>query len=575
MKTLYQSLVDYEISLLKAIADCRAISINSLNQAEVVKQLTEALLSPTRMAIALADLPKAEIEALQFLWQSKGQVESGRFSQLYGLIRLMGAARLERERPWQKPENPAEGLWYKGFIYKAFQVTDHGGVEMIYIPKDLLPLLRTQAIAFADEQSAPSPSATFTLSAILPPLIIVKVEGRLRENIFSLLVSLQTKPIRWAPSKEDELDTLAAVLLPPLITAWSSKSELIFLLHLAKQANLIKVEQNQLKPNREATRTWLQAPESQQIQFLQHSWQTDATWNDLGHVAELLPPPVGWQNDPLLARTKILGYLLRLAEINWFAMHDFISAIKRTEPNFQRPDGDYNHWYIQNERGDFLMGFANWDKIEGQLIHYLLTNPLAWLGIVEVGANSLKDKLTSFRVTPSGEIFLKNQAETIPSLLNSQGEESDVCGIQVGTNFQVVVSANGNLYDRFQLARFANLDRREQEQTRYYLTPTSISRAIQHGITPDQITAFLTRASHHQAPTEVLETLQIWAARPGTVRLEQVVLLHLHHADLVEELYQHASLRPLLGERINPTTILVASHDVPMLQRLLTEFGYL
>ncbi len=566
MKTLYQSLIDYDMALLKAIAECRAIAISPLNQAEAVKQLTETLLSPATIAITLTDLTEAELEALQFLWQYKGQAESGRFSQQFGTIRPMGAARLERERPWQTPENGAEGLWYKGFIYKAFQVTDHGSVEMVYIPKDLLPLLKLHHLEPATD--------IFTMPSLPSPPTIINVEGRWRENIFSLLVSLQTKVIRWPLTKGEELDDLAAGLLSPLAVTLPTQIEIPFLLHLAKQAELIRVQQGQLKPNREVVKLWLQADEKQQIQFFQHLWRTDGTWNDLAHVGGLVPPTVGWQNDPVATRAKILGHLAKLTPGHWVSLDDFVTTIRRFDPNFQRPDGDYNSWYIQHEHGDFLMGFANWERVEGQLLRYQITHLLAWLGVVDLGVASPKDKPQSFRVTPSGQLFLSNLTATPPPIFSWRNAEKVDVPLRVGTNFQVHVPAKCNLYDRFQLARCANLDRRGHDQTSYYLTPVSISRALQNGITIEQITAFLTRASHQQVPHQVLETLQTWAARQGSARLEQVFLLHLKTPDVVHELRQHAMLAPLLGETISPTTILVAAQYAPQVQRLLTELGY-
>ena len=64
MKTLYQSLIDYEMALLQGIASCRAVSLNTSNHAEAVELLTEVLLSPAATAIVLDTLSEAEKEAL-------------------------------------------------------------------------------------------------------------------------------------------------------------------------------------------------------------------------------------------------------------------------------------------------------------------------------------------------------------------------------------------------------------------------------------------------------------------------------------------------------------------------------
>jgi len=120
MKSLHQSLIDYEIALLKAIADCRSVPVNTASPDTIIYQLVDTLLSPVDTAIVLNELSAAEKDALQFLLAQGGQVDGPRFTRQYGVIRQMGSARLERECPWQNPVNPAEGLWYKGLIFKAF-----------------------------------------------------------------------------------------------------------------------------------------------------------------------------------------------------------------------------------------------------------------------------------------------------------------------------------------------------------------------------------------------------------------------------------------------------------------------
>ena len=54
-----------------------------------------------------------------------------------GEIRAIGPGRLEREGIWREPENPAEELWYRGLIYRAFADFGDGPLEYIYIPEDL------------------------------------------------------------------------------------------------------------------------------------------------------------------------------------------------------------------------------------------------------------------------------------------------------------------------------------------------------------------------------------------------------------------------------------------------------
>jgi hypothetical protein len=578
VKTLYQSLIDYEMALLQGIAHRRAISLTTTNKLQAVELLAENLLTPAALAIILSDLSEAEKEALQLLLSHGGQIEAPRFAREYGFIRPIGSARLAREQPWRNPVNPAEGLWYYGLIFKTFQATTEGNLEIVYIPTDLLPLLEITA---PTEDWRPETGETLKVSLVPIPAVVINGDGRLQENMFSLLVYLQTTPVRLESSPKSgeaifsyltakDKKALASCLLPAL-PALPAEVELEFLLHLGQRAGLLTIGHGRLRLDRDPVRAWLQSQPVEQVRLLQNTWRADPTWNDLWHVPSLAPQPTGWENSPLLARSKILGYLAQVeapAE-NWLSLDDFVAAIKRVEPDFQRPGGDYNSWYIYDRQGQPLMGFEHWAEVEGALIRYLLTHILLMLGIVEMGAAIATGDLASFRLTPSGQDFLRNEAPS-PTPANKKAPL-----LRVEANFNAHVPTRASLYDRFQLARFATLERWEKERTVYLISQASVSRALKNGVTAEQITAFLARATDNQTPLKVIETILAWGARQNTARLEQATLLRLSHEGLLTELRQHSHLGPLLGEVLNSTTIRISADKVTEVRRLLIELGYL
>lgn len=123
MKSLRQSLIDYELPLLKAIADQRAVLLTAGDHTAVINQLVETLLSPVATAIVLDDLSPAESQALEFLLQNGGQVEGPRFNRQFGEIRSMGPARLSESSPGKtRPTRPKAcgivGLSINRFKYR-------------------------------------------------------------------------------------------------------------------------------------------------------------------------------------------------------------------------------------------------------------------------------------------------------------------------------------------------------------------------------------------------------------------------------------------------------------------------
>ena len=73
MKKLRSSLVDYDMALLKGIADCRGVPLTTPGHGEAVEQLAGALLSPAAVAIALAELAEVRAVAVKtFLINEQG-----------------------------------------------------------------------------------------------------------------------------------------------------------------------------------------------------------------------------------------------------------------------------------------------------------------------------------------------------------------------------------------------------------------------------------------------------------------------------------------------------------------------
>ncbi len=569
VKTLRQSLIDYEMARLQAIAHCRGVALDTVKQAEAVTRLAEALLSPADTAIMLTGLADPAREALRLLLENGGRVERARFARQYGPIRPMGPARLEREKPWQNPANPAEELWYRGLIFKAFVMTAEGSTEVIYIPDDVRPLLNITELG--PEEPEPPPQASLPLPARPAPAQVRPSRGRLRENLFSLLVYLQTTPVRVARNEhlaEADREALARCLLPELWPGFSRRAELECLLHLARRAGLLVVAHRRLRPDPDPTRAWLQAPPARQVRQLQKSWRADPTWNDLWHVPGLVPQPTGWENSPLLARSKILDYLAQVEPEAWLAVDDFVAAIKQEDPDFQRPAGDYESWYIQDEAGRLLMGFEHWQQVEGGLIRYLLTGLLPALEAVEVGLAADNGSPAAFRLLQAGADFLHDRPLRPP-------DRSQPVWLRVEANFRASVPGQTSLYDRFQLARFATLERREPERAIYHITQASVGRAMRNGVTADQMVAFLSRATNNQTPLKVVEALRTWGRRRSTARLERATLLRVAYEGLIEELREQPRLAPLLGEQVGPTALLIPEKKVAEVRRLLLELGYL
>ncbi|MGQ9501963.1 MAG: helicase-associated domain-containing protein [Anaerolineae bacterium] len=562
-RTLLASLVDYDIVMLHALASTRGATLSSQNPLHAARELAEQLLAPTSLALTFTELSVEAREALSTLQRAGGWMESPRFTRRFGTVRPMGPGRMQRERPWETPANATEALYYRGLIFQSFHRVDEHMVEVFYIPQDVLALL----------PPPPPPPVLPTLPALNPPEQRLSAATALEEDIFNLLVYMHRHTVML---EDDDWPTAAhrkalqALMMPSpyakLSSSWGD-DRLTFLLHLCRVAGLIIRHQKRLVLQRENVRHWLQSSSAKRFVTLQVAWRDDATWHDLRYVPTLKLPSPDWHSDPLPARHMVLRMLSQCSPGTWHRIDDLVAAIKAYEPDFLRPDGDYSVWYLYDRDGHPLLGFEHWDEVEGALIRHLVTQPLYWLGVVELGCEAENIPPTTFCVTRWAATLL-GQAQP--------PEESapDVPAFVIGEDFTVRVAPHAYLYERFHLARFAELVKREDAIAVYRLSPEGIRQLMRQGVRAEQLVSFLVRISDGQVPRRVLEAVKRWYG--GTiVRLERVLVLRLADAAQLEQLRRDPVARAWLGEQIGPTSVLVPVIYEARLRRWLREHGYL
>ncbi|HID88379.1 MAG TPA: hypothetical protein EYP52_01515 [Anaerolineae bacterium] len=311
---------------------------------------------------------------------------------------------------------------------------------------------------------------------------------------------------------------------------------------------------------------WLRASPWKQRRVMVEAWREDSTWNDLWHVPTLRPDDTGsWRNNPLLAREALLRHLGACKLDTWYALETFIAAVKAIDPDFQRPDGDYSTWYIRDAvTGQYLSGFESWDAVEGALIRYLITGPLAWLGLVDLGAEREGGPPTVFRLSPDGAAFLGKADPPV---------RPEPPPLVVRPDLTILAPA-GRRYERFQLSRVADWVRTGDPYL-YRITPTSLERARRQRIPLERIVAFFEEATGGRVPKTLRPALARWVRHGTEVRLTRGILLRVRDEGLLRELTADPSTRRYIREVLGPTAALVAPGDWPRLVQALVERGVL
>ncbi len=561
MRTLQQCLLDADLVRLRAIALFWDVELTTSRQRDVALQLAEAMTAPQAVAAAWDALPDDQRRALEALLAADGQAPLKVFAREWGEVRAMGPARAEREQPWREPVSPVEGLWYRGFVARAFEQGPEGTYEAIFVPSELREHL----------MATPTPSATIILESVADLPVVSSAGDALLDDVCTLLAYLQNERVRpqadggW-PARHESL------LLRRLRDA--DPARLALLHHLVRGRQWLRVvDSGHLRPDPGPVTAWLQSSSGQQRRALAEAWRDDPSWNDLFHVPTLIPEDTGaWRNDPLLARKTILRHLRVCTPGTWYKLDDFVGAVKQAAPDFQRPDGDYTTWYIRDAATNaYLSGFESWDAVEGALIRYLLTGPLAWLGFVNLGSSVCGAPFTAFRLTLIGAVFLD---------LAAPAPEPASSPLTLRRDFSVLVPP-ARRYDRFQLARVADwvssplVGRIEGGELlfTYRLTPSSLGRARQQGISVARALKFLEQAIDAPVPRSIEAALTRWDARGAEARLERVVVLRLASEELMSQVLASLPARRLIREQIGPTAALVQEKDWPRLVAALGDVG--
>lgn len=556
MPDLRRVLLDYDLGLLKLIAELWGLELASGSQREAQEELAAQMLQPAAVSQVAAALPTAARAALELLAR-EGRQPLAQFTRRYGELRAMGPARRERERPWLNGASVSETLWYRALAAHAFFDDGRGPIEFMFVPDDLRALIfvghEAAEVGLPPGEPAGAPDSLDSLPEAAA------------DDVVTVLAYVQVVTVRLEqgalPARHR--DALARHLRRP--------AALDLLLVLLQSLGLVTLAQADapLKLEPERVQPFLQVARAERTRQLAQAWRASREWNDLRHVPGLLFEGQAWRNDPLMARQAVLALLARVPAGQWWGLDSFVAAVHDRQPDFQRPAGDYDSWYIRDAAMQtFLRGFANWDRVDGALVRWLFEGPLTWLGLVELGGAP-----RAFRLTRPGAAFLEQAGWEV-------GESSPPLTFDAEGRLRVPLA--GSAHDRFQLARISDWLPPETTAYVYRLSPASLTRAAHKGITVERILDFLQRAAGgpevvqaQPAWKTLAGALQRWETRGSEAMLRDAVVLKLANADLLETLRGTPSLRDYLGEAVGPATVLVKREHMAIVRAALAALGIL
>lgn len=605
MPSLLNTLPQNDLEFLRIVSQLWGVELQSTQPSHAMEELVEALCDAVTLEEVVSTLTDDARDALGALFAAGGRLPWAAFSRRFGTVREMGPGKRDREKPHLRPASPAEILFYRALLARAFFDTPSGPQEFAFIPDDLFEALGF--IEFEPPASAPTPEAElepepeppapanalpepqyedlteFDIETDADKTEADEDDGAMEaretgEEPAAAPEAIQTwaTPPRPTPTPQsenaapgraatpnerahpipasdvilDDATTLLAALRSGLPAPATTATPADFIRAVLLAAGILRDS----APQPEAAKAFLEAPRPAALEQLSQAWQSSEI-NDLRQTPGLICEGA-WSNDPLVTREFLLDLLGSLPEGVWWSLPAFIRDIKARYPDFQRPAGNFDAWLIRRQAdGESLRGFAHWDEVDGALIRYIITGPLHWLGEVDLAAPADNGPVTAFRLA------------NLPPKREEKGK------ISVSSNGSIAVPRDAARAVRYLVARFCAWEPEKAGAYRYRVTPASLKRAREQGLKVEHLLALLAKHSEGAVPPVFIKALNRWEAKGSEARIETLTVIKVASPEILNELRQKAAR--FLGEVIGPTTVAVKSGAAPKVLAILNEMGFL
>ncbi|MEX2143519.1 MAG: helicase-associated domain-containing protein [Anaerolineales bacterium] len=535
MPGLAQSLEGQDLGRLRILADLWRIQLPVQDVRSALQQLEELL--PQAVADGLAGLPVEARAAVAALSAQAGRLPWGLFTRNYGELRELGAARREKEQTHLHPISATEILWYRGLLGRTFFDTPDGLREFAYIPDELLAVLDA------------------SLPGSRPFGRVARPEERAHIQVATDQILDQTCTLLAALRLGVDQQELAA------IEDWSLEPRVLKALLVA--AGILD---RKGLPIPEATRLFLEAPRSQSLADLAGAWLKSNEFNEM-YFLPGLQTEGPWANEPLATRHKVVSFARGAAGEQWWSISALVADVKARQPDFQRPAGDFDSWYLREAvSGAYLRGFAHWEAVDGALLAYILTGPLHNLGFVDLASPAAGKLPTAFRWSRWGQALLNDRTPL--------GLKVERLKLKVDSQGKILIPPLAPRAVRYLVARFCEWLPRQKDGAVYALTASSLERARKQGLKVTQLLNLLKVHSAAPLPPNLAQALKRWEQQGSQACLSSTLVLRVSSTAALKALRSSRAAR-YLGEPLGPAAIEVKPGARRQVLQALLELGYL
>jgi len=536
MLSILNTLNGQDLGFIKIIANAWGIEIKGADAYTARTQLATEMENQDVIKELYDSFPENAKLAFDTLLENDGKITWAKFARDFGEIQVMGSAKRDRERPDLNPVNPTEFLWYRAFIGRAFLSTDTEPQEFAYIPEEIFSTLKPAHIKKHQLPGRPASSKETQ--------VVFNASETILDDICTLLSAYRNE------FSQDFYEDFLQI--PPK-----------FLIHLLTDLKIISKE-GDLEPDQ--VRILLETPSEKFFAILIRQWVEQIHLNEMSFLPEIEIEGVLDRNH-YRARQYVIEQLSQVPVDTWWNLESFISYIFQVNPDFQRPAGNYDSWYIKDiTNGKFLRGFEFWNEVDGALIRFMITGPMFWLGLVDLASSQHNPVYQAFRLSTRFTDFLTNQT---PIEIKPQETK-----ITIDSYGKIFLSKNFSRTVRYQISRFCEWGIKEKDGFHFQITPSSLHRATQQGLTINHITKILQSNLPHSFPPKLKLALENWEKHGIQAHFSNVILLSVGDPQAVERL-QSSPANKFIQAVLNPTTVSIHPHGIEQVKKALIDLGFL
>ena len=237
-----------------------------------------------------------------------------------------------------------------------------------------------------------------------------------------------------------------------------------------------------------------------------------------------------------------------------------MDAVKARYPDFQRPAGNYDSWFIKDAEGTYLRGFNNWDRVDGAMIRFLIGGVMFRLGMLDLARAGEGREPTGFRILGAEG--------------TSRSPELESAKLRVAARGTIAAPRLVPRAVRYQLARFCEWEDEKDDGYRYRVTPESLARAAGQGLKPEHLLALLAKHADAGIPPILVKALKRWEASGTEAKAEMQTVLRVSRPEILEQLRKSRAAK-YLGEPLGPTSVIVKGGAIQKVAEAMAELGLL